>query len=154
MNVDEQILQIVNETSFDRFTAFELKKVFEEKIDEDFLEIPDLIRFVCAQMKLLTKSGVIERSRKDHIFSGIYVKTANQHIHKNTQHDASGIGLKEKYNAYKQQLLIGMGEADEYKLLCRQHPYLQEKIQPKYNKIRDANSRLLGKIRVIESLLN
>jgi hypothetical protein len=64
------------------------------------------------------------------------------------------IDLKAKYSDYKNQLLSGLGEAEEYKLLCKEYPELQEELQPKYNNIRDLNIKTLGKIRAIEFLLN
>jgi len=154
MNINEQILQIVTDPSFDSFTAFELKKAFVEKVGEEHFGVVEMIHFVCAQMKLLAKNGVIERSSIEHTFSGIYVKTENYNTHKNTKYDASVTEFKSKYNAYKQQLLIGIGEADEYKLLCKQHPELKEDLQLRYNSVREKNTKILGKIKVIESLLN
>jgi hypothetical protein len=154
MNINEQILEIVSDPSFDNFTPFELKKQFEKKVGEDHLEIIDMVKVVCTQIKLLVKAGRIERSREDHCFSGIYVKTSNYHPKKSTQVDSSSSGLKEKHNSYKQRLLVGIGEAEEYKTLCQDHPELQQKLQPKYNNVREQNIKMLGKIRVIESLLN
>ncbi len=154
MNVDEQILQIVSEPSFDSFTTFELKKAFEEKVGEDFLTLSDMFKFIFSQMKLLAKTGMIERSRNDPVFSGIYVKTDRFQANKNITFDSSPIGIKEKHKTYKHQLLIGIGEAQEYEQLCNEYPELKKDLQHKYNKIRDQNSRLLGKIKVIESILN
>jgi hypothetical protein len=154
MNVDEQILQIVSDPSFDSFTAFELKKAFVEKVGEEHFGVVEMIHFVCAQMKLLAKNGVIERSRKEHIFSSIYVKKAHFHVVKSTLLKSPRVELKEKHISYKQQLLLGIGEAEEYKKLCVEYPDLQVKLQAKYNSVRDQNTKILGKIKVIESLLN
>jgi len=154
MKVDEQILQIVSDPSFDRFTTFELKKAFEEKVGEDFLTLSDMFKFIFSQMKLLAKAGMIERSRNAPVFSGIYAKTDRFQANQNVSIDSSPIGIKEKHKTYKQQLLIGIGEAQEYQQLCKEYPELKNELQPKYNKVRDQNSRVLGKIRVIESLLN
>jgi hypothetical protein len=105
-------------------------------------------------MKLLTKTGMIERSRNTSVFSGIYVKTDRFQGDQNISIDSSPIGIKEKHKTYKQQLLIGIGEAQEYQQLCKEYPELKNELQPKYNKVRDQNSRVLGKIKVIELLLN
>lgn len=154
MNINEQIIQIVNEPTFNNFTPYELKNNFKEKVGEDFLGTIEMVKFICTQIKLLVRAGAIERSNKEHISKCIYVKT-----HKNKNHikaliASPSIELKAKYGNYKQQLLSGLGEAEEYRQLCREYPELQEKLQPKYNHIRDQNTKILGKIKVIESLLN
>lgn len=154
MNINEQILQIVSDPSFDSFTAFELKKAFVEKVGEEHLGVVEMIHFICAQMKLLAKNGVIERSHKERIFSGIYVKKANFHIGESTLLKLPLVELQEKYIRYKQQLLLNMGEAEEYKKLCVEYPELQVDLQPKYNNVREKNIKILGNIKVIESLLN
>lgn len=154
MNVDEQILQIISDPSFDSFTTFELKKAFEEKVGEEYLEIVEMFNFVRVQIKLLVQKGLIERSRTEHIFSCIYTKVEDFDVKKISKVALSPTGLKDKHKSYKQQLLVGLGEAQEYQQLCKEYPELKNELQPKYNKVRDQNSRVLGKIRVIESLLN
>lgn len=154
MNINEQILQIVSDPSFDSFTAFELKKAFVEKVGEDHFGVVDMIHFICLQMKLLAKNGVIERSRNERIFSGIYVKKAHFHIGESTLLKLPLVELQEKHIRYKQQLLLNMGEAEEYKKLCVEYPDLQVELQPKYNSVRKKNTKILGNIKAIESLLN
>lgn len=154
MSVDKKILQIISAPSFDRFTTFELKKAYEEKVGEDFLALPDMFKLIFAQVKVLTKRGMIERSPSDPVFSGIYIKTDKFHTNQSIKNDFLPIGVKEKHRSYKQQLLIGIGEAQEYEQLCIEYPELKKELQDKYNKIRDQNSRLLGRIKVIESILN
>lgn len=59
-----------------------------------------------------------------------------------------------KLNHYKAELLLNIGESEAYKELYSELPELVDEIQPKYNKARDNNTKLLGKIRAIEGLLN
>jgi hypothetical protein len=49
---------------------------------------------------------------------------------------------------------LSLGESEAYKDLYSELPELVDEIQPKYNKARDNNTKLLGKIRAIEGLLN
>ena len=154
MNVDEQILQIISDPSFDSFTTFKLKKAVEEEFGEEHFGIVEVFQFVRAQMKLLVQNGLIERSCTEHIFSGIYTKVEDFDVKRISLVAPSPTELKDKHKSYKQQLLVGLGEVQEYQQLCKEYPELRNELQPKYNKIRDQNSRVLGKIRVIESLLN
>jgi len=48
---------------------------------------------------------------------------------------------------------LNIGESEAYKELYSEFPELVDEIQPKYNKARDNNTRILGKIRAIEGLL-
>tara|TARA_R110001606_G_scaffold381097_1_gene542023 strand:- start:2471 stop:2959 length:489 start_codon:yes stop_codon:yes gene_type:complete len=154
MNFNEQVMKILSDPSFDNFTPFELKKAIKGKNGGNYLEDIIETKFICAQIKLLVRSGVIKRSDKENSFRCTYEKTFNYHPKRNTQVDSSSIGLKEKYFSYKQQLLVGIGEAEEYKKLCLEYPELQKDLQPKYNNIREQNTKILGKIKVIESLVN
>ena len=58
-----------------------------------------------------------------------------------------------KLNHYKAELLLNIGESEAYKELYSEFPELVEEIQPQFNKARDNNTRILGKIRAIEGLL-
>ena len=48
---------------------------------------------------------------------------------------------------------MNIGESEAYKELYSEHPELVEEIQPLFNKAKDNNTRILGKIRAIEGLL-
>jgi hypothetical protein len=61
--------------------------------------------------------------------------------------------LIDKLNHYKSELLLNMGESEAYKELYSEFPELVDEIQPKFNKAKDNNTRILGKIRAIEGLL-
>jgi len=61
--------------------------------------------------------------------------------------------LTERLNHYKNELLTGLGEAEEYKRLYEQFPKLKSKLQPKYNGVREHNSKLLGSIKAVENLI-
>ena len=61
--------------------------------------------------------------------------------------------LVDKLNHYKMELLLNLGESEAYKELYTEFPELGNDIQPHYNKARDNNTRILGKIKAIECLL-
>lgn len=61
--------------------------------------------------------------------------------------------LIDKLNHYKTELLLNLGESEAYKELYSEFPELVDELQPQYNKARDNNTRILGKIRAIEGLL-
>ena len=49
---------------------------------------------------------------------------------------------------------MNIGESEAYKELYSEFAELVYEIQPIYNKARDNNTRILGKIRAIEGLMN
>ncbi len=142
MSINEQILKIVKNPSFDNIFPVEMIKALEEKNGKDYLETMALMS---AQIKLLLKEEVHQGDYK--------LKKQHSLTPKSTIVETT-ISIKEKYNKYKQQLLLGLGEAEEYKKLCVEHPELQVKLQPKYNSIREKNTKILGRIKAIESILD
>lgn len=144
VNVNEQILQIVSDPSFDNIFPNEMIKALGERNGSEYL---NTLALMSAQIKLLLKGDVIGKADHD------YVKTQHPRTHKPTL-TKTAINLNKRYINYKQQLLLNMGEAEEYKKLCVEYPELQVKLQPKYNSVREKNTKILGNIKAIESLLN
>jgi hypothetical protein len=142
MNINEQILQKLSDPCFDNLFPVEMIEALKDKNGEGYSEA---IALLSAQLTLLLKEEVHQDND--------YVKTQPPLTHKPTLAETA-ISLKEKHISYKQQLLLGIGEAEEYKKLCVEYPDLQVKLQAKYNTVRDQNTKILGKIKVIESLLN
>ncbi len=146
MNNNEQILQIVSDPSFDNIFPKEMIKALEERNGGDYL---NTLILMSTQIKQLLKEKVIEEVHQ----GGDFAKMQHPLSHKPTVAETV-IRLKEKYISYKQQLLQNIGEAEEYKNLCVEYPELQVKLQPKYNSVREKNTKILGNIKAIESLLN
>lgn len=62
--------------------------------------------------------------------------------------------LQERLNRYKLEMLAAMGETDEYGAICAEIPELRDEVQPLYNQSRDECSKLLGRVKALESLLS
>lgn len=61
--------------------------------------------------------------------------------------------LQERLNRHKLEMLTVMGETEEYDAICREMPELRGDVQPLYNQSRDKCSKLLGRVKALESLL-
>lgn len=61
--------------------------------------------------------------------------------------------LQERLNHHKLEMLTAMGETEEYDAICKEIPELRNKVQVLYNASRDRCSKLLGKVKALESLL-
>lgn len=70
------------------------------------------------------------------------------------QSASSHQSLTERLNAHKVDLLTAMGEVEEYDAICKDMPNLKEDIQSLYDDSRDRCSKILGRVKALESLLN
>lgn len=62
-------------------------------------------------------------------------------------------GLRDRLNRHKLEMLSAMGEVEEYDELCEEMPELRDAVQSRYNESRDKCSKLLGRVKALESLL-
>jgi len=67
--------------------------------------------------------------------------------------DNSRQNLQERLNRHKLEMLTVMGETEEYDAICSEMPELRNDVQPLYNQSRDKCSKLLGRVKALESLL-
>jgi hypothetical protein len=61
--------------------------------------------------------------------------------------------LQERLRHYQEEMLTALGEAEEYSTISAELPDIRDEAQRRCNKVRDECSRLLGKVKAIESLL-
>lgn len=61
--------------------------------------------------------------------------------------------LKALHKEVRLDFLSSMGEAERFKLLLEDMPYLREKVEGEYLEARDRSSRLLGHLSAIEKTL-
>lgn len=67
--------------------------------------------------------------------------------------DSPRQSLQERLNRHKLEMLSAMGETEEYDAICSEMPELRDDVQPLYNQSRDKCSKLLGRVKALESLL-
>ncbi|MCL1078616.1 hypothetical protein D5R81_11950 [Parashewanella spongiae] len=170
MKLHHLVAQIIIQPNFDYFTAIEMRSAFLALSDDKNLDPDATRRFVYTQLTKLVKNEWLIKSVSEGRKITSYIKTEKFDVdaiitkpltivntNKTTQKsDESNLSktLNKRRNDYKDSLLIGLGEADEYKTLYGQFPDLQSKLQPKYNEVRERNSKLLGKIKAVENLLS
>lgn len=61
--------------------------------------------------------------------------------------------LRERLHHYKVEMLSAIGEAEEYDSLCSELPHMRDSVQMLYNEARDRCSKMLGRVRALESIL-
>ena len=166
MKLNDLVAQIIVAPNFDHFSAIEVRSAYLALKGDDKMDPNDARRFVYTELLKLVNKGWLKKSisKKKEITS--FIKTEmfdpaaisvipTAHIEKEIEVTESlDKVLVDRLNHNKNELLTGLGEADEYKRLCNQFPKLHAKLQPKYNEVREHNSKLLGNIKAVENIIS
>jgi hypothetical protein len=169
MKLNNLVAQIVVAPNFDHFSAVEVRAAYlalnkDKSVDPNYAR-----RFVYTELLKLVNRGWLKKSVSKKKVITSFIKTEmfdpvaidvnskvdianNEKPHIESLKDLSET-LVNRLNHYKNELLTGLGEADEYKRICDQFPNLKPKLQPKYNEVREHNSKLLGSIKAVENLI-
>ena len=165
MKIDPFVAQIIVAEDFDHFTTSDVRSVFLTLKNDPTLEPSTVRRKIYSELLKLVKKDWLKRviSKKKGLTR--FSKTEKFDVNALTfkavckpnkalkKHDNKQRLLLEKLNHYKAELLLNIGESEAYKELYSEFPELVDELQPQYNKARDNNTRILGKIRAIEGLL-
>lgn len=164
MKIDPSVAQILTARNFDNFTTSEVRSSYITLKNDPSLD-PVVIRkkLYAELLKLVKKGWLVKKSTnkkgrtrfsKTKQFDADYLASlqVTQPL-KAKLEEKTHINLVAKLNHYKADLLLSIGESEAYKELYSEHPELIEEIQPLFNTAKDNNTRILGKIRAIEALL-
>lgn len=155
--------QIIKAPNFDNFTTSDVRSSYITLKNDSSLKPVDARRRIYAELIKLVKKGWLTKVKPSGKGFTRFIKTAKfdegalRKIYESTisatvlTHKKSP--LVDKLNHYKTELLLNLGESEAYKELYTEFPELGNDIQPHYNKARDNNTRILGKIKAIECLL-
>lgn len=164
MNLNRQVEQIISNPLLDRFTVKEVRAAYLFLPNHiEFQDLAELRRSIYSELLKFEKKGWLIKSvsakkgittyKKTELFDVPFQRVALLNDEENEPSNIPNIDLKEMYTRlsdYKNDLLEGIGKADEFRSLREIYPHLHEQFQPEYNKVRESNSRLLGKIDALE----
>ena len=165
MKLDPLVAQIIVINTFNHFTTNDVRSTYLVLKNDPSLEPACIRRKIYAELLKLVKKGWLTklvpkkkgftRFSKTILFDveAIRLKTGREHNKIIKDIDKIKKQLLGKLNTYKAEMLLNMGESEAYKELYSEFPELVDELQPQYNKARDNNTRILGKIRAIEGLL-
>jgi hypothetical protein len=165
MRLDSVIAQIISAANFDHFTTSDVRSAYLALKSDPTLEPSIVRRKIYAELLKLVRKGWLKkviskkkgatRFTKTEFFDAEALTLKSKFASTNPQwkHDDKQRQLLGKLNHYKAELLLNIGESEAYKELYSELPELIDELQPQYNKARDNNTRILGKIRAIEGLL-
>lgn len=164
MKIDVLVAQIIKAPNFDNFTTSDVRSSYITLKNDPSLDPVVVRRKLYAELLKLVKKGWLKKKNvnkkgatrfgKTELFdpSFLNILHAEEPIPKVIK-EGKQKKLIVKLNHYKSELLLNMGESEAYKELYSEFPELVDEIQPKFNKAKDNNTRILGKIRAIEGLL-
>lgn len=165
LKLDPLVAQIIVTTNFDHFTTSDVRSAYFALKQDPSLDPIKVRRNIYAELLKLSKKGWLKRLvsnkkgftrfDKTEIFD---VDAITLLVKSNVDKsplllDAKKDKLLAKLNHYKAELLLNIGESEAYKELYSEFPELVDDIQGQYNNARDNNTKILGKIRAIEGLL-
>jgi len=163
MKLDPFVTQIIIATDFNHFTTNDVRSPYLTLKNDISLNPVDARKKIYAELLKLVKKGWLTKVKPSGKGFTRFIKTKefNESALRVKCEQASlatvltdkKTPLVDKLNHYKTELLLNLGESEAYKELYTEFPELVDEIQPQYNKARDNNTRILGKIRAIEGLL-
>lgn len=166
--LDNDLSSILLTDGFDNFTVLELRSAYLARVDNPALDKVEARRYVYRHILRLEKYGLLvrkESTKKDRTY---YSKTAELSPDRFNSHNEQASApkettrsdrhelrqqLHEKLNRYRSELLMALGETEEYKSLHQEFPDLTHELQEQYNSARDHCSKIHGRIKAIENLM-
>ena len=163
MKIDPFVAQIIIATDFNHFTTNDVRSPYLTLKNDSSLKPVDARRRIYAELLKLVKKGWLTKVTPSGKGFTRFIKTAkfDEGVLRKTYESTISTTvladkkspLVDKLNHYKTELLLNLGESEAYKELYSEQPELIEEIQPLFNTAKDNNTRILGKIRAIEGLL-
>ena len=158
MKIDNLVVQIIKAPNFNKFTTSDVRSAYIAISKDPFLDPVIIRRKLYAELLKLVNKGWLRKRSSSNKKGTRFVKTELFDVQKLIEYIADSSqqvtlcndikqSLTTKLNHYKAELLLNLGETEAYKELVTE-------IQYKYNEARDNNTKTLGKIKAIESLIN
>ena len=176
-SLSPEFYSVLIEGNLNNFTVMELRDaIIRECKDETDMTLRDHHKRAYRVVLRLLTAGLLEKSKdisefarykKTPLFVASVFKqrvTGDRGPKQPTQveHGAHSLPVKDPcirdeldqlVKTYQVDLLSSIGESEEYLRLHQTYPQLKAKLEPHYLKSRDVSSKILGKIRAIESVL-
>lgn len=175
---DRRLYELLQEEGRTKFTTRELRDAYANRLDGMKFRIADVRRYVYEQMRRMLRAEwlVLDGDRRtrgqvyhlqpipvhlqleliDNAFENSITATCEPE-QAPTVLEAEAVDadqhLETLHKEIRLDFLSSMGEAERYKLLLDEMPYLRDKVEGEYLDARDRSSRLLGHLRAIEKTL-
>ncbi len=178
LKIDSDIAEVLCASDFDCFTVTDLRNAYLENSKIPGLSPVEARKIIYRQILRLLKHQLLEkipskensrehRYRKTERFQSLSAEkkvplTPKSVIREEavTTSHSEGVSidvknhLLERLKGYRLDLLTSLGESEEYEALYEAFPELKSVLQKRYNQSRDHSSKVLGKVKALETLVS
>ena len=173
----KEIHSIITRNDFDKFTVLELRSAYMASSTSQGIDKNSAQRYVYRNILKLQKKGLLNRNDSKTSKKTTYTKTElfNSAIFEvNGPSDRPSVDLPDiaqsskKNNSpskkliqslinqlhdFNAELLINLGEREQYKSLCEDYPQLKEPLQESYNLARNNFEKIKGHIKALNNAI-
>lgn len=165
--INTELLALLESNQLDIFTVRELTTAYIALPHRKQKTVSASRQFISRNVQRLTDKGVLKRLEYEGSHP-MYKYTGGADDNLNSMHipspsiikaipskQTTGLpDLNEKLYRYNLAMLEAIGEAEEYDDLCSEFPQLHSSLQQRYNDAKDRCSKLLGRVRALEAIMN
>ncbi len=177
INLDSDLFTILSSPNFDKFTVLELRSAYMSCLTTSEMDKNSAQRYVYRNILKLQKKGLLNRKDSKKTKKTTYVKTElfNSSIFEVENASAISIAnlpdtdepsndtnspskhliqnLVNQLHDFNAELLINLGEREQYKSLCQEYPQLKEPLQESYNLARNNFEKIKGHIKALNNAI-
>lgn len=173
----KEIHSIITRNDFDKFTVLELRSAFMASSTSQGIDKNSAQRYVYRNILKLQKKGLLNRNDSKTSKKTTYTKTElfntaifevnypsdrpNEDLpdidqslsKKNSPSNQLVLSLINQLHDFNAELLINLGEREQYKSLCEDYPQLKEPLQESYNLARNNFEKIKGHIKALNNAI-
>jgi DNA-binding MarR family transcriptional regulator len=177
INLDSDLFTILSSPNFDKFTALELRSAYMSCLTTSEMDKNSAQRYVYRNILKLQKKGLLNRKDSKTTKKTTYVKTELFNSATFEVENASAIPIEDlpdtdespnkanspskhliqnlinQLHEFNAELLINLGEREQYKSLCQEYPQLKEPLQESYNLARNNFEKIKGHIKALNNAI-
>ena len=177
INLDSDLFTILSSPNFDKFTVLELRSAYMSCLTTNEMDKNSAQRYVYRNILKLQKKGLLNRKDSKTTKKTTYVKTELFNSAIFEVENASAISIADlpdtdessgkqtstannlvqtlinQLHEFNAELLINLGEREQYKSLCQEYPQLKEPLQESYNLARNNFEKIKGHIKALNTAI-
>tara|TARA_R110001592_G_scaffold356543_2_gene658674 strand:- start:44078 stop:44653 length:576 start_codon:yes stop_codon:yes gene_type:complete len=177
INLDGDLISILSSSNFDKFTVLELRSAYMACLTTSDMDKNSAQRYVYRNILKLQKKGLLSRHDSKTSKKTTYVKTelfnaAKFEVDNSSEISAADLPdidespneknspsqhlvqiLINQLHDFNAELLINLGEREQYQSLCQEYPQLKEPLQESYNLARNNFKKIEGHIKAINKAI-
>ncbi len=151
--IEPTLLRVLNAHQGTEFTREQLLTAYRALKHEHGRNKRAAWQFIDRNLSRLTRAGIISivENRPDHPKTYLFSHLTDQSRHPSPPNTLKV--LRKKLQNQRIELLSTIGETEAYDDICTDLPDLRLTVQKSYDEARDRSLKLLGRIRVLETLI-